>query len=65
MRRELSFYDEDLKRELFGSYVVEKGTITAYLGGDSKSTRVGASASAPEHIVKMMMREMARKARES
>ena len=41
-----------------GTYTIDAGMITVYYGDKKKTTQLGGSASAPDALAKIMLREM-------
>ena len=46
-------------KTITGRYVVERGIITVIYGMTQKSTQLGNSSGYPEHLARMLLRELA------
>jgi hypothetical protein len=57
MREKISFYSERLKKTIEGSYVVERGTVTAFSAAGIKSTRTGAFTNV-EPLVRRLLEDL-------
>jgi hypothetical protein len=58
---EISFYDEILGKEIRGSYVVERNTITVTSADGVKSTRIGAMVTRESQagLARTLLRDLA------